>query len=127
MNSLNVPKSFCILPWIHTAIDPDGTIRPCCMADFTYRMGDLNQTPLLEDIFNNDKYKSFRLAMVNGPELPKVCRSCKVQEDAGAASYRNRKNREYADVIDKLEIQPDGTAEFKQLYIDYRFSNKCNL
>ena len=97
------------------------------MAEFTYRMGDLKETPLLKDIFNNDKYKTFRLEMINGPELPKACRSCKIQEDAGSMSYRIRKNREYADVIDQLEIQPDGTAEFQQLYIDYRFSNKCNF
>ena len=90
-------------------------------------MGDLNVTPKLEDIFNNDKYKKLRLEMINGPELPQACRSCKVQEEAGTESYRVRKNTQYADVIDKLEPQPDGTAEFKQLYIDYRFSNKCNF
>lgn len=127
MNSTNIPKSFCILPWIHTAIDPDSTIRPCCMAEFTYRMGDLKVTPLLEDIFNNDKYKKLRLEMINGPELPRACRSCKIQEDSGIESYRIRKNTQYADVVDKLEPQPDGSAEFKQLYIDYRFSNKCNF
>lgn len=127
MNSTNIPKSFCVLPWIHTAIDPDGTIRPCCMADFGFRMGDLNETPLLKDIFNNDKYKAFRLEMINGSELPAPCRGCKVQEDAGTESYRTRKNQTYADVIDKLEIQPDGSAEFVQLYIDYRLSNKCNF
>jgi hypothetical protein len=97
------------------------------MAEFTYRMGDLNVTPKLEDIFNNDKYKKLRLEMINGPELPQACRSCKVQEEAGTESYRVRKNTQYADVIDKLEPQLDGTAEFKQLYIDYRFSNKCNF
>jgi hypothetical protein len=97
------------------------------MSEFTYRLGDLNDTPQLKDIFNNDRYKSLRLEMVNGPELPTACRSCKVQEESGTDSYRVRKNEEYADVIDKLEIQPDGTAEFIQLYIDYRFSNKCNF
>ena len=127
MNSSNIPKSFCILPWIHTAIDPDGTIRPCCMTDFAYRMGDLNQTPSLKDIFNNDRYKSFRLEMINGPELPAPCRSCRVQEESGTTSYRVRKNTLYADVIDQLEVSNDGTAEFMQLYIDYRFSNKCNF
>lgn len=127
MNSTNIPKSFCVLPWIHTAVDPDGTIRPCCMTDFSYRMGDLNKTPLLKDIFNNDEYKKLRLEMINGPELPAPCRSCRLQEEAGAHSYRTRKNEDYADVIDKLEIRPDGTAEFVQLYIDYRLSNKCNF
>lgn len=97
------------------------------MTDFSYRMGDLNETPMLEDIFNNDKYKSFRLEMINGPELPVACRSCRVQEEAGSVSYRNRKNKLYADVIDQLEVSDDGTAKFMQLYIDYRFSNKCNF
>lgn len=127
MNSSNIPKSFCILPWIHTAIDPDGTIRPCCMADFSYRMGDLNETPLLKDIFNNDKYKKFRMEMLNGPELPAACKSCKIQEETGTESYRTRKNKKYADVIDNLNPNPDGSAEFVQLYIDYRLSNKCNF
>lgn len=97
------------------------------MAEYTYRMGSLNETPLLKDIFNNEKYKKLRLEMINGPELPTPCRSCKVQEEAGTVSYRTRKNEEYATVIDKLEIQSDGSAEFLQLYIDYRFSNKCNF
>ena len=127
MNSSNIPKSFCILPWIHTAIDPDGTIRPCCMADFSYRMGDLNETPLLKDIFNNDKYKKFRMELLNGPELPAACKSCKIQEETGTESYRTRKNKKYAKVIENLDPNPDGSAEFLQLYIDYRLSNKCNF
>jgi radical SAM protein with 4Fe4S-binding SPASM domain len=127
MNSTNIPKSFCILPWVHTSIEPDGTVRPCCMTEYTYRMGDLNETPLLKDIFNSEKYKTLRKKMINGPELPAVCRSCKIQEESGATSYRQRKNEEFKDVIDTIELHEDGSAEFIQLYIDYRFSNKCNF
>jgi len=28
-------KSFCVLPWIHLATHPIGTVTPCCITDMT--------------------------------------------------------------------------------------------
>ena len=28
-------KPFCVLPWIHLATHPIGTVTPCCVADMT--------------------------------------------------------------------------------------------
>jgi hypothetical protein len=50
-----------------------------------------------------------------------------VVSDIKTESYRQRMNKKYKDFIKTLEPNPDGSAEFRQLYIDYRFSNKCNF
>lgn len=127
MDTNNLPKSFCVLPWMHTAIEPNGRVRPCCISDYTFTMGNLNQTPLLKDIFNNNTYKDFRQRLLTSDSLPTECNKCAINEAAGVSSYRTRSNEKYKDFIETLEPNLSGEAEFKQLYIDYRFSNKCNF
>lgn len=128
MDINNIPKSFCILPWVHTAINPNGDVKPCCMSEFDYTYGNLNKTPLLKDIFTGDKANALRKEMLdNTSGLPKICDKCHVMEASNMPSYRTRSNLKYRDLVEKLEPNADGTAEFKQVYIDYRFSNKCNF
>jgi len=112
---------------MHTAIEPNGGVRPCCISDYKFTMGNLNQTPLLKDIFNNDNYKDFRKRLLTNDTLPKECHKCTISEAAGLSSYRTRSNEKFKDFVEKLEPNLSGEAEFKQLYIDYRFSNKCNF
>jgi len=130
MNTNNLPKSFCVLPWIHSAINPNGDVKPCCMSDQHYILGNLNETPLLKDIFNGEKAKELRREMVtNLDKLPDSCRICTIHEETkfDSESYRNRSNNTYKDFVEQLEVTETGEAEFHQLYIDYRFSNKCNF
>ena len=125
MNLDSISKSFCILPWIHTYIDPDGTVKPCCMAE-NADMGNLHDHTSIKEIYNNDKFKEFRLKLLNGSELPNECRVCKNNESI-AASFRVHSLKEWADDLKNLEIKEDGTAEYAPFYIDYRLSNKCNF
>lgn len=127
MDINNIPKSFCVLPWMHTAIEPNGSVRSCCISEYNSRLGNLNETPMLKDIFNNNNYINLRKRLLTDDSLPPECYKCKIVEDAGMSSYRIRSNRKYKDFIETLEPNPSGEAEFKQLYIDYRFSNKCNF
>lgn len=135
MDPNKLPPAFCVLPWMHTAINPNGDVSPCCMSKFGFSYGNLNKTPLLKDIFNSDIAKSLRKEMLESDRLPEVCNRCSYletmhEEDAvehRTSSYRQRTNERYKDFIKTLEPRPDGTAEFRQLYIDYRFSNKCNF
>jgi radical SAM protein with 4Fe4S-binding SPASM domain len=130
MNTNNLPKSFCVLPWMHSAINPNGDVKACCMSAHEYVLGNLNQTPLLKDIFNGEKAKQLRREMVtNLDKLPDSCRMCTIHEQTrfDSESYRTRSNIKYKDFVEQLEVTETGEAEFRQLYIDYRFSNKCNF
>lgn len=136
MDPNNLPPAFCVLPWMHTAINPNGDVSPCCMSKFGFSYGNLNKTPLLKDIFNSDTAKSVRKEMLESDQLPEICSRCSYVETVGEGddinrgprqSYRQRMNKRFEDFIETLEPQSDGSAEFRQLYIDYRFSNKCNF
>lgn len=135
MDPNKLPPAFCVLPWMHTAINPNGDVSPCCMSEFGFSYGNLNKTPQLKDIFNSDTAKSVRKEMLESDRLPEVCNRCSFVEtvreghnsDRKVMSYRQRMNERYGDFIETLEPSPDGSAEFRQLYIDYRFSNKCNF
>ena len=96
------------------------------MFEFNQSMGNLNTTPKLKDIFNDEPYRDLRRRMLTGPDLPKECNKCYVEEQS-KSSYRSRSNQKYADIVSALEPDPSGYAEFRQVFIDYRFSNKCNF
>jgi organic radical activating enzyme len=124
----NIPKSFCILPWIHSAIDPTGDVKLCCMVDpFEFAIGTLDKNTTLKQIFQGEKYSEIRREMLEGPELPKYCVRCAQGEAARGFSYRTSMNKSFLHKIEGVEFSPDGTAEFQQAYIDYRFTNKCNF
>ncbi len=124
----NIPKSFCILPWIHSAIDPTGDVKPCCMVDpFDFSVGKLDKNTTLKQIFQGEKYSAIRKEMLDGPALPACCIRCTQGEAARGFSYRTSMNTSFKHKIEGVEFSPDGTAEFQQAYIDYRFTNKCNF
>jgi len=145
MDPNNLPPGFCVLPWIHTAINPNGDVTPCCMTKHGFSYGNLNATPLLKDIFNSDNAKRLRKEMLESPQLPDECFKCRIKETvlenvpkltgdtiiAGSwntrVSFRHQMNNKYRNFIKTLEPVADGSTEFRQLYIDYRFSNKCNF
>ena len=100
------------------------------MSAYDYLLGNLNETPLLKDIFNGEKAKDLRREMVTNPDkLPDSCRMCTIHEQTrfNSESYRKRSNKKFKDFVEQLEVTETGEAEFHQLYIDYRFSNKCNF
>jgi radical SAM protein with 4Fe4S-binding SPASM domain len=129
MDINNLPKAFCILPWIHSAINPNGDVRPCCVSQpWAYTVGNLNKNTL-EEIFNQEPLRELRKELLTAERLPDTCNSCRLREDADTKvwSYRQSSNEKYKDVVESLQPDPEGYAEFQQLYIDYRFSNKCNF
>ncbi|CAB4241655.1 4Fe-4S single cluster domain containing protein [uncultured Caudovirales phage] len=98
------------------------------MSEYNYAYGNLNETPQLRDIFSGSNANALRKEMLDNPNsLPGICNKCSVREVSGMPSYRTQSNIKYKDIVEKLEPNADGTAEFKQVYIDYRFSNKCNF
>jgi hypothetical protein len=86
-------KSFCVLPWIHLATHPNGTVTLCCQVDTINGLGfakndkilDLNQNQNIPDFLNSSEFKKTRLQMLNG-ERPSACHKCFEHEDSGCNS-----------------------------------------
>ena len=53
-NSNQISKSFCVLPWVHLNVQPNGDIYPCCMAPYGKSIGNTTDNTL-EEIWNGEK------------------------------------------------------------------------
>jgi radical SAM protein with 4Fe4S-binding SPASM domain len=122
-------KAFCILPWIHMHVWPNGNAMPCCVADSDQPFGNLKNNSI-EQVWNSDEYKKLRLAMLNGEKLSS-CRRCYELEDS-TYIWTLRKNHnqwfgeKHFDLVEKTKA--DGSIdEFRMAYLDIRFSNICNM
>lgn len=118
-----------MLPWIHMHAWPDGRALPCCIADSDQPFGDLKKNSI-EEVWNSDKYKELRLAMVEGKKLD-CCRRCYELEDS-TWIWTLRKNSnewfgdKHFDLVEKMSA--DGSlTEMRMAYMDVRFSNICNM
>ena len=128
-------KTFCALPWVHMAIEPNGKIIPCCQMGHLHHhngwhAGDLNTTPI-EDIWNGSVMKGLRKDMLAGIE-PKICSKCFDRERAvgEGKSIRGGHNIFFKDMLKNVKevTSEDGTCSNMSLkYWDFRFSNKCNF
>jgi len=118
----------CLMPWIHTHIWPNGDAFPCCMSDTKEIFGNVHKESL-NDLMNNDNYKTIRKQMING-EKPSACSRCYELEDT-ADSWTLRKNslqsfKKHLPYVN--ETNDDGSInDFKMRYLDIRFSNLCNM
>jgi hypothetical protein len=128
-NLLKHNKAFCILPWIHMHAWPDGRAMPCCIADSDQPFGNVKENSIKE-VWNSDKYKELRLAMLNGEKLD-CCRRCYELEDS-TYIWTLRKNHnqwfgdKHFDLVEKTNT--DGSIdEMRMAYMDIRFSNICNM
>jgi hypothetical protein len=122
-------ETFCILPFVHFYTQPDGEVKPCCIAggfDNKQSLRDKN----LEDIFNSDEYKQLRKDMLTG-KRNKMCDICYKKEDAGEFSPRHNYNNnltiggpcEWTTPV----IHEDYSVPIEFQHIDIRFSNLCNF
>lgn len=123
--------TFCILPWVHTHLNTEGDVFPCCVSwdpARSSRVGWLKDNTL-EELFNNNFMKQLRLDMLNGVERNDVCKNCLSREKGGFVSARQGYNNDFKDEIDVLvaKTQPDGYVEPVIKSWDIRFSNLCNL
>lgn len=123
-------KSFCMLPWVHIAVNPNGDVIPCCVSTATvnkidgtpYNLGKDN----LNQIINSDGYKSIRSDMLKG-KLVNGCEQCYKQEQYGT-SHRNNYNNYWLKKESGRKKLSAGTHIPETIeYIDLRFGNLCNL
>ena len=123
-------KHFCVLPWIHFHAWPDSKVMPCCVADSSMPVSNINKDESIIQMMNSSDYKKMRLAMLND-EPVEACKRCYDLELMGTwtmrQSHNKRRGLEYVDLIDTT-TRPDGSlTEFKMKYMDIRFSNICNM
>lgn len=124
-------NTFCILPWVHTHLNTEGDVFPCCVSwdpDRTARVGWLKDNTL-EELFNNDFMKQLRLDMLNGVERNDVCKNCISREIGGFVSARQGYNNDFKDQIEHVikDTRSDGYVTPIIKSWDIRFSNLCNL
>lgn len=119
-------KSFCVLAWNHIAVDPDGSIKPCCIYKGYIKKPDGTKYNLghdkIEDFYNSPEYVDIRQKMIDGEEIP-GCVQCMNYESYGKESRRLNSNLKYNQHLNKTSPIADTNIE----YFDLRFGNLCNL
>jgi len=155
--NITTNKTFCMAPWTHMNIGPNGDVYPCCLMpvcdseDPTDEDTGGERTPLeiiasecsgdsrdfkmgslldesLKDIWNNEKMKEMRRKMMAGEECS-FCTACYKEEEVGHGSLRQDMNSTYAKHFKYVkETEEDGTFErFNLVYWDFRLNNVCNF
>lgn len=119
--------TFCIYPWIHMYVNPDGNVLPCCIGEYNKPLGNV-RTHSIEQIWNNDRYKTMRQNMLQGKKCSE-CNACYVAESSGGVSNRITRNKQYQQHFNLVEnTLPDGTYKPMTLkHFDVRWSNICNF
>lgn len=130
-------KPFCVLPFIHLATHPIGTVTPCCITDMendmsTAKKDDLNlflDKDSLEDIPTSKNFKEVRRKMISG-EFPSECKTCYFYEKNKIYSKRMESNLKFSHLIDDgiKNTEEDGTIKkVNYKYIELRLGTVCNL
>lgn len=128
INKVLESKTFCIYPWMHQYVGPQGEVKPCCLYDPNGKgIGNLKDNSL-SDIWNNDTTKKMRLDMMNGVEVS-GCSICNNRVGVTKV-HRDEANSMWVDLATDIvnSTLEDGTvSEHKLKYIDARFNNLCNF
>jgi hypothetical protein len=130
-------KPFCVLPFIHLATHPIGTVTPCCITDMENDMSTSKKDGVnlflnkdsLNDISNSENFKEVRKKMLNG-EFPSECKTCYFYEKHQIYSKRMESNLKFKHLIDDTLQNTNFDGSFKSLnykYIELRLGTVCNL
>lgn len=91
----------CVIPWVHPYIDKDGRVYACCDAAAG---GDQILVDLavddLDDIWNGAAYGSWRQRLMEGQDLPRSCRGCRIVPHARHGLAEVRLQVESTGVVD---------------------------
>jgi len=125
----NISDTFCVLPWMHLNVQPNGGVFNCCMAPHDSPVGN-TKDDTLEEVWNNFHMKTLRKKMLKG-EKSRLCERCHMMEDNGVASPRNTFNEYFEDQIPNLirntDLETGHNHKFVLKYWDFRWSNICNF
>ena len=123
-------KHFCVLPWIHFHAWPDKRVMPCCVADSTMPVAQVDGDQSILDMMNSERYNEIRKDMLDDIEVPE-CKRCFDLELMGTwtmrQSHNKRRGLDYVDYIAGNTQEDGALSEFEMKYMDIRFSNLCNM
>lgn len=129
VNEKHVSDTFCILPWVHMNVQPNGDVYQCCMAPHDMPVGNTRDNTLPE-VWNNFNMKSLRKKLLKG-EKSKLCERCTMMESNGVLSPRNTFNNFYKnqtkELISNTNPETGHNDKFVLKYWDFRWSNICNF
>ena len=125
----DIPKNFCMAPWVHTYVMPNGGVFPCCTTPYNRPFAQVESgVTKLEDYYNTPKFTKIRQEFMAG-KRPASCIDCWKKEDGGIKSERikhyKKWNKDYADVISRTSSE-GVFSKPKLKYLDIRESNLCN-
>lgn len=130
-NNNSLSKTFCVLPFMHAAVNPGGGFRVCCNSNpknnkvlkddgsgKSYRIfkDDIN------DMWNSQWMQNIRQQFIDG-ERPETCQRCFREEDAGIRSPRIGYNEKW--LKDNVKVEREIPLDIR--YVDLRLGNLCNL
>ncbi len=127
-DKLRESQHFCMMPWIHFHIWPNGKVFPCCVADPSLPMGSTDSEKL-SSIWNSERYKQLRLNMLRDTPS-KECRRCyELEKSADVFTLRKNSIHSFSHLFSEIEqTREDGSLpDLKMAYMDIRFSNLCNF
>jgi radical SAM protein with 4Fe4S-binding SPASM domain len=118
-------KNFCMAPWTHLSVQPDGEVYPCCA--ITTPLGSLHETTL-RALWNSEALRAMRVNMLADAPVA-ACARCRAIEARGFDSMRTNFNRRGAHHFAKVSAtEADGTFEpFNYVFFSVRFNNLCNM
>lgn len=105
-------NSACQKLWNHLYVGPDYNVKPCCVADEKFPLGNLQENSV-EEIMSGELAQRVRQAMKQGYRT-EACRFCYENEDKGYPSIRK-------------EFIPDDNTVVNIDYLDIRSNNICNF
>jgi MoaA/NifB/PqqE/SkfB family radical SAM enzyme len=121
-------KTFCILPFVHTAIHTNGDIKLCCYAKEPAHYNIKHD--VLDDYWNSDYLTQVRQRMLNGKELSE-CINCYSIEQRGMTSLRQTSNQEYSIIQIKHASKLIDYLGYSTLHepidVEIQLTNLCNL
>jgi len=130
-------NDFCVAPWTHTYISPQGERRLCCASrepaqnfqqyiDTAGGAGEFRPLPL-DEWWNSEHVRRVRRQWLQG-EVPAECEVCD-KRLLNTSVYRDYFGHLFGDLRDAIQhnTQPDGTTTLAPISWDYRYSNVCNF
>jgi len=129
-------ESFCIMPWVHLATEPNGEVKICCLSskrlkDNTNKRFNLGSDDVTQ-IHNGDEIKDVRKRMLGGERVAE-CGHCWKEEDSGGLSQRKSVTAQwltdFPELLEYIErgVQNQFHVDSTPMYYDFRFGNLCNL
>ena len=124
-------NSFCMLPFVHMHITPDGKPLPCCIGNMKYANAIGRKDLSIEEMVNSDFMKQLRVDMIAG-KRHEVCNGCHMTEDSGTGTYSfrntvNEKFGKYATKVLRRTTRDGHLADFEMRYFDIRLTHVCNM